>query len=70
MDYYKILKGDSSGKWKQLENKKCFCNFINGRALYIYDKTVKFWEDIRAPSHFIENPLPQTEEELLELIGY
>jgi hypothetical protein len=62
------LFADNTRVWKQLvDNPNCFKSNL-GEALYVYEDSVKYWEDIRDQNLFIECKIPQTKSELNTII--
>lgn len=61
---------DINGNWyKHQDNPNCFTDKKQGRALYVYEDCVKYWEDIRIHSGCCEYPIPNNKTALFDIIG-
>ncbi len=64
------LKSDINGNWIRNEkNTNTFTDIKGGRALYVYEDCIKYWDDIRQHSGVCEYMIPTSKIELFDILG-
>lgn len=64
------LKSDINGNWIRNEkNTNTFTDIKSGRALYVYEDCIKYWDDIRQHSGVCEYMIPASKIDLFDILG-